>query len=266
MKNRSRQSVELGIEVYQINHIEKACKLTFDFIVFEVEYMHLSHLEAGRSINLKDFFKVLFETFPDKRVLVQLPRPETINRHFIINQHQMISGPNFARFNYFYFEIISAISAYHHRYVSIIIPELENVEDYNDIRYYITQFFRISQYPNVGIGLGIDTVETFYNHKEFQKFDYAIIELEKIFYELYDNPNEEGAKYLKDLLQFKYELRRRDKPLLVRGEVLHRFDEFQELLASGFKHFVVDECKIDIYNKMIKDYENKVNQKSILHK
>lgn len=263
MKKKSYETIELGLEIYHINHIKNALKLPFDFIVVEPERMHLGELEFCQNHDQKDFYKLLFETFPDKSIFIQLPHPETIQMHFAINENPSLTMMNFSRFSYFYMEELDAISKHIHQHISIIIPDVENHEDYCQIKEQITGFLNRRNYPVVGIGLGIDTVETFYNHKAYPKFNYAIIELEKIFYEIYENPKEDGAKFLKDLLQFKYELKRRGKPLYIRGETLHRFNGFQGLLRNGFKHFIIDETKFMIYSEMIKTYLKEQEQRQI---
>jgi hypothetical protein len=260
---KSLEGIELGIEIYHMSHIEKALKLPFDFIVVEPERRHLSELEFCQKYEQKDFYKRLFETFPDKPILIQLPRPETIQMHFMINENPSFNMMNFSRFSHFYMEELNAISKHNHNHLSIIIPDLVNRDDYRQIKQHIISFFNRKNYPEIGIGLGIDTTETFYNHKAYPKFNYAIIELEKIFYEKYDNAKEDGIKYLKDLLQLKYELKRRNKPLYIRGETLHRFNGFQGLLKNGFKHFVIDETKFNLYLEMIKAYKSEQEQRQI---
>lgn len=248
------RSFTIGISISQIEHIRRCMDVDPNWILVEPEWSLFYSIETLIYMDLMPFYKALFEAFPKTPVMLMLPRPSNIHNHFLINETAVFSKETYTKYHGLYMDVLRDIIKLNHPNLkAIIIPELESCVDYHWIRQELKEMFEYFCCKDIRIGLNVDSLDLFFHHQKYKKFDFAIIEPDKMFFELYDDPLTEQKRFMKELVELRKELRRRGKPLIIRGEIINRYNHFEILCKFGFKHYIVDDLNYTKYAKYIKE-------------
>jgi hypothetical protein len=253
LTRKDRGKFQLGLAIHKLSQIHKAKHVDPDFVIVEPEKGYIQTSGVACLARRQVFYKKLFETFPNSDILITLPKLELLDVYFSQGNETKLDVTTITNHSNIYeIELKSAFKTPNDR-VCITIPDIEDVNEFNQIKKYL-EHFSIKKFGyKLKIGLEVNTEYSSLNLSAFKGFEYAIIDLDKRF-ELLLPDEVNSIKYALQHSDLRNILYRKSKRTYAMGKDLYNPDFVQKLIYRGFRKFTIKPELFPLYSEIIYRY------------
>lgn len=253
LTRKDRGKFQLGVAIHKLSQIQKSRHVDPDFIIVEPEKGYIQTSGIACLTRRQVFYKKLFETFPNSDILITLPKLELLDVYFSQGNETKLDVTTITNHSNIYeIELKSAFKTPNDR-VCITIPDIEDVNEFNQIKKYLENLSIKKLGYKLEIGLEVNTEYSSLNLSAFKGFEYAIIDLDKRF-ELLLPDEVNSIKYALQHSDLRNILYRKSKRTYVMGKDLYNPDFLQKLIYRGFRKFTIKPDLFPLYSEIIYRY------------
>ncbi|WP_264229865.1 hypothetical protein [Acholeplasma laidlawii] len=248
-----RGKFQLGLSIHEISQIDMAKDIDPNYIIVEPEKSYIQTCGIACVSIRQVFYKKLYETFPNTDILITLPKLELLDVYFNQGNSTSLDSTTILNHSSIYeTELKSAFKIPNNR-VFITIPDIEDVNEFNQIKRYL-EHLSIKRFGSrLKIGLEVNTEYCSLNLSLFKGFEYAVIDLDKRF-ELLLPDEVNSIKYALQHSDLRNILYRKSKRTYVMGKDLCNPDFLQKLIYRGFRKFTIKPELFPLYSEIIYRY------------
>lgn len=244
---------QLGIKIFDETMIGKMDDAMFQMIYVETEK---SYIKSKGIPNIEDrcsFYEKLFKTYPDKKIIIVLPKLEILHIYHHIDEDHYLTHNNWQNCYQMYIDELDALFKFQHANVVITFSEVAHDEVYDRIRSDISQLIKIRYGYKIQLGLNIDNEEVYDYQNLYRKYRYAVIDTHRIAHAKLGQ-GFSRTMLVNDLSSFNQQLKNNEKDVLVVGHCMQSKEVFHNFVTRGFKKFIVEPEKLAEYSHIIDQY------------
>lgn len=244
---------QLGIKIFDESMIGKMDQSMFQMIYVETEKSYIKFNGVFNMESRCSFYEKLFKTYPDKKIIIVLPKLEILHVYHHMDEDHYLTHNNWQNCYQMYIDELDALFKYPHENIIITFSEVAHDEIYDRIRSDIAHLIKIRYGYKIHIGLNIDNEEVYDYQKLYRKYRYAIIDTYRIAHAKL-NQGLDKSILIHDLSYFNQQLKNNEKDVLVVGQCIESKEVFHNFVTRGFKKFIVDPENLVEYSHIIDQY------------
>ncbi len=252
-KQNEKGNFQLGLEIHSEKMIQQSRFHQPDFILVEPEKSYLDSEGLILQKEREDFYRTLYEAYPNTEIIVSLPRIDILNAYHQINDDFMIDEAQIAKHYEMYSNEIESIFVEHHEKLKISIPSVACDKQFKMLKHQIKELIQKQYNRHMKIGLNIETETTFEFIDYYKKYDFALINIERLFEEICEK-DDKVEFFTKELSWIGQRLKIKSKDTYLTGASIHHQSYFCKLVTRGFRRFVVNYRHFKTYEEIIQKH------------
>ncbi len=245
----------LGLEINNDEQIIQYKPLNPGFIMVEPEKSYLDTDGIVFQKIRESFYKKLYHTYPDTEIIVTLPKLDILKEYHQVYDDFLLDDVMYKKHFTMYMKEINAMFVSNHPKLRINLSFISDDHMFSELKREIQNVIKHKFNQKVNFGLGVDLETTLEYIEAFKKYNFVVIDTERLYEEL-DYEASELNLFTKDISSLNQRLKTKFKDIYITGELINDGKYFTKLVSRGFKRFVVSYLQFQSYLTIIKNYHD----------
>lgn len=251
---KSLSNFKYGLEINEEKMLIKYQDLKPNFIVINPEIAYLTSNGILNKESRIEFYCALNKAYPEAEILLNLPRLDVLYNYHKKDLDFILDEQNFLKHYFMYIQEIEVFSHVFREKCKISIPSLSDDLQFKVLKEQINYWFKLNKSKINTIGMSIETDSAYDYLEYYKKFDFAIIELDRLYDEI--NLSHDKKVYFSDISYINQQLKIRKKEVYLIGKDLHNIETVDKLIKKGFKNFVLNGELYENFCEIVTNYNN----------
>ncbi|VEU82980.1 hypothetical protein [Acholeplasma hippikon] len=246
------KNFKIGLQINDLEDLKNVSNHRANFIYIEPEKAYIKYAGILEKESRIEFYKSLYEAYKDTEIILVLPKLDVLNKYHFSDQDYILDKSNFLKHYFMYIEELDAATITENPNLKISIPSLTDDFEFKELKSQVKQWLKMLKRSIPNIGFSIETDSSYDYSEYFKKFDFACIDLDRIYDEI--SMSDDIKLFYKDISFLNQQLKIRKKEVYLIGKDLKSYDIIRMLVKKGFKNFVINPEMYPYLEQIITEY------------